>query len=719
MKIIQKISLCVLSVLVAFSVVSSVRADDATPPADTTPPVITLVGDASVSISQGATYTDSGATASDDVDGNITANIHVAGTVDTTTAGSYTLTYSVSDAAGNPATPVTRTVTVTPVVVVHPLTETVLIRNGSTIIDQETVSLPASGTVTITDDAGATHSVNADSVLGLLFAMSQGGTFSLSDLTYYSSFSSLYLKCLTPNGGSALCDNWQFVVGGTSPWTSIDQTILSGGETVGLYFGSSHRVRFDTTQVTTGGSVHATAEQYNYLDNSWSPLTGVSVGVTVPNPNDPYNPTVVSSVPVDAQGNATLSFPNSGTFSVGVVEDYYFPSYTVTATAAVQTSGGGGGSGGGVLLETTSPQKTALVLNTQNAFTFLKQNQNTDGSFSGGDMYTDWAGVAFGAIDKNQTDPATQKLIQYLSTHALVKPRLTDYERRAIAELALGQNPYTFGGVDVVTPVVQSFDGTQFGDANLINDDVFALIALESAGYTSSDALIAKDVAYILSKQGTDGSWEAGVDMTSATVQALSPLASVNGVSDALKNASTYLAQSEASDGGFGSAYTTSWVAQAMNVLKASWTKNGHDALGFLAGSQQTDGGLLLASDTMPNRIWATSYAIPAGLGLSWNAVLHSVARPVVAPKLDQTVAPVSKTVSSVGENDGAKPKQSARHNLGALSTALAVQALENPTQTSTQNAPQTPAEQSHPKKTFKQSVIAIWHTLVHTLTSW
>ena len=42
---------------------------------DTTPPVITLTGEAVVSIEVGSTYVDGGATASDNVDGDITSNI--------------------------------------------------------------------------------------------------------------------------------------------------------------------------------------------------------------------------------------------------------------------------------------------------------------------------------------------------------------------------------------------------------------------------------------------------------------------------------------------------------------------------------------------------------------------------------------------------------------------------------------------------------------------
>lgn len=81
--------------------------------ADTTRPVITLIGSASLSISQGTAFTDPGATATDDRDGNITARIVVSGTVNTGVAGAYTLRYDVRDAAGNAAATLTRTVTVT------------------------------------------------------------------------------------------------------------------------------------------------------------------------------------------------------------------------------------------------------------------------------------------------------------------------------------------------------------------------------------------------------------------------------------------------------------------------------------------------------------------------------------------------------------------------------------------------------------------------------
>ncbi len=79
---------------------------------DTTPPVITILGDNPKSIYINDEYIDAGATASDNVDGNLTSSIISTNTVNTSVAGSYTVTYNVSDAANNPATPAIRTVSV-------------------------------------------------------------------------------------------------------------------------------------------------------------------------------------------------------------------------------------------------------------------------------------------------------------------------------------------------------------------------------------------------------------------------------------------------------------------------------------------------------------------------------------------------------------------------------------------------------------------------------
>ncbi len=85
--------------------------------ADTTPPVIKLVGETATTAECGFDYTDEGATAIDDVDGDLTGNIVVGGdTVNTAVVGTYTVTYNVQDASGNSAVEVTRTVRVVDIV---------------------------------------------------------------------------------------------------------------------------------------------------------------------------------------------------------------------------------------------------------------------------------------------------------------------------------------------------------------------------------------------------------------------------------------------------------------------------------------------------------------------------------------------------------------------------------------------------------------------------
>ncbi|THB69162.1 MAG: DUF5011 domain-containing protein [Gammaproteobacteria bacterium] len=81
------------------------------PGPDVTAPVITIAGDNPMTVFQSSNFTDPGATAEDNIDGDVTADIVVTGYVDTNTIGSYELVYTVSDAAGNEASEI-RTVNV-------------------------------------------------------------------------------------------------------------------------------------------------------------------------------------------------------------------------------------------------------------------------------------------------------------------------------------------------------------------------------------------------------------------------------------------------------------------------------------------------------------------------------------------------------------------------------------------------------------------------------
>ena len=74
-------------------------------------PVLTLTGDANMTLIAGTQFKEPGYTATDNCDGDLTAKVTVEGKVDIYTPGTYTLTYQVSDTYGNTTT-VTRTVLV-------------------------------------------------------------------------------------------------------------------------------------------------------------------------------------------------------------------------------------------------------------------------------------------------------------------------------------------------------------------------------------------------------------------------------------------------------------------------------------------------------------------------------------------------------------------------------------------------------------------------------
>jgi len=139
---------------------SSIKVDDVSlvltsSIVDTTAPVITLLGDDTVTVEVGSPYTDAGATATDTYDGDVTSSIVTVSTVNTAIVGVYTVTYNVSDASGNAALEVTRTVNVVdttlPVI-------TLLGDNPATIEAGDTYT-DAGATATDTYDGDITSSI--------------------------------------------------------------------------------------------------------------------------------------------------------------------------------------------------------------------------------------------------------------------------------------------------------------------------------------------------------------------------------------------------------------------------------------------------------------------------------------------------------------------------------------------------------------------------------
>ena len=98
--------------LSGFIMLIGIIALSACQPTDDVAPIITLIGDTLVNHPLNETYTDAGAKAQDETDGDVSSNIFIDNQVNVDQIGEYLITYSVVDQGGNESIPVYRKVIV-------------------------------------------------------------------------------------------------------------------------------------------------------------------------------------------------------------------------------------------------------------------------------------------------------------------------------------------------------------------------------------------------------------------------------------------------------------------------------------------------------------------------------------------------------------------------------------------------------------------------------
>jgi len=349
----------------------------------------------------------------------------------------------------------------------------------------------------------------------------------------------------------------------------------------------------------------------------------------------------------------------------------------------IQNSGVTGNSistSGGKSASTDSGSKS--IFDVAKALDFLASQQKTNGSF-GEDLYTDWSALALASNPKYQDQE--NKLITYFSTEKLSGNLLTDYERRAMALMTLGLDPYNTNGENYINKIVSSFDGKQFGDVNQDNDDIFALIVLQNAGYTQNDKIMSIDIPFVLNAQNENGSWDNSVDMTGAAMEALSPFNQneqarpndplVGQVKTALTKAENFLKQNQKDDGSWNeNASSTAWAIEgilAQGEKIEDWkTTSGNTPLDYLATVQDTDGGI---KDTDLNtKIWETGYVVSALSGKTWNQTMQTFKKENL-PKIVVATLKKSPTIA-----EAPKPIVSPADNTSSQNTASVINSLSS-----------------------------------------
>jgi hypothetical protein len=496
-----------------------------------------------------------------------------------------------------------------------------LIRYGENVAWSGTTTLPTSGTATASPTGSTTvREIPANSLLGVLLTLdATTNDFDITNLAYFPKFDSFLVNCIDSPAFTEACFQWQYVIDGQYPFVGADDYLLEDGDEIFVYFGSPRRVVLSDSAVTVNETFTATAQSYDPETDTYSALPGYTIGVTQPNPANPFSPIEIATSTSAADGTAIFALATEGTYDVGLQEDFYFPTTPLVVSSTSGSSGGGG---------STNPETGFDI---PAAYSLLVDGQNDDGSWES-EIVTDWSAFSFALPGAPASTKS--KLVSYLKEEEPSFESVRDYERHAIALMALNINPYTGGPEDYITPIVESFDGKQIDDPDLMNDDVFALIPLLHAGYTKNDPMIQSITRFVVSEQKNDGSWVNSVDVTAATVQALSQLRSLPGVTTALAKAEDYLHDAQQSDGGFGDPFVTAWTIQAIHALGQSpvtWKVGDNTPLTYLEDIQEEDGGLTTSPDDYSTRAWATTYAIPAVKGLTWDDILRDFRKPATA----------------------------------------------------------------------------------------
>ena len=266
------------------------------------------------------------------------------------------------------------------------------------------------------------------------------------------------------------------------------------------------------------------------------------------------------------------------------------------------------------------------------ALDYLRSEQTDNGDIDGFGTSA-WVTMAIAAAGEDPHDwkVGSNSIVDYLAANAGDATTVTDYARMILAIVAVVEDPTSFGGRDFVNLLKGQYNSGQIGDASLLNDDFWGVMALISASESPDSEAVANSVAFIKNNQNDDGGWSWGVgadsdvDDTAAAIMALIS-AGENQNSTVIQNALAYIKSMQMDNGGFESwgatnADTNSWtidaiVAAGQDPTSNDWIEDSHTPVDDLLTFQQDDGSFYWQSGTPGMSVpKTTAYAIQALLG--------------------------------------------------------------------------------------------------------
>lgn len=391
---------------------------------------------------------------------------------------------------------------------------------------------------------------------------------------------------------------WLYRVNDVSPFVGLDAYALADQDavllTLGAWPSSPVEVSLSAVDLLKNGSLVASVTAFNDETGEFEPLESATVYA---------GKSKYKTFTTDETGKAKLTFNKTGDFNVFASKQDYTTSEVTHVRVRATTDSS-------EFVDRAQRQKLLT-----GALNWLTNQVDSHGKIDSIGI-TEWAAMAFARADQSMPKTMRQAILNYDPD----KSSATDLERHILALKAVYGNPHDQNGQNYVQQLYANHvhDG-QIGDEAYLNDDIFGVLALLSAGQEVNSTELKQTIRFILQHQLPDGSFSYSTSLTTGdadtTAAALRTLrrarhrGSVVALSPAMHSARLFLDSVQRMDGGFAydsptidsNSSTTAWVALGL-AHPSQWKVNKRQPWTYLSWTQQGDGSFawMVGSDGDP-----------------------------------------------------------------------------------------------------------------------
>lgn len=304
----------------------------------------------------------------------------------------------------------------------------------------------------------------------------------------------------------------------------------------------------------------------------------------------------------------------------------------------------------------------------KSALNWMKTQQQPDGSFAGfGAGSTIDAVLAIMAAGESPSSYSNggNTPVSFLESKVADLTKTPGSTGKLLVMAGHLNGSSTFGGVDLLNVVNQSYDASTGHYGQDVIGHAFVMLGLHAAG----QEIPARAVDFLRSTQTAEGGWAfsgdtaagaADTNTTAVVVQALAAAGATKTQPDVVERALAYLRTQQNPDGGFSyqkvgglddesDVNSTAYVAQAFYTVSTG--PEGDRAAAYIASLQKSNGAFQWKKSEPDDNAGATYQAVPALLRASLvfpNAAMQGGTDPATVPGMPTTGSPIAELLGAL-----------------------------------------------------------------------